>query len=90
MTCPAGQTISIIKADFGRDTNSMSCDVQFHNGDECTSRTETTEKVRYWCQDKSNCNLTASASELGDPCPNVIKQLRVWYQCVPSPSISQF
>ena len=86
MTCPAGQTISVIKADFGRDTNSMTCDSQYHSGNECSSRTATTTKVRDLCQDKLTCNLTASTAELGDPCPTVIKQLRVWYQCVPSPS----
>jgi len=37
------------------------------------------------CRDKSKCNLTASNSTFTDNCPNVVKQLKVWYQCVALP-----
>ena len=64
----------------------MSCDTEFHYTGDCTSRAETTDIVRNLCQDNSTCELTANEDNFNDPCPGVIKQLRVWYQCVQSPS----
>lgn len=87
LTCPNDKKIAIIKADFGRDANSMSCDVEFHSSGECESRADTTQKVRDICQYNSTlCDLTASNATFADNCPGVIKQLRVWYQCVEAPS----
>jgi len=86
LTCEPGQTITIIKADFGRDQNSMTCDIEFNYNGDCTSRVQTTEKVRELCKNNSTCELSANIDTFDDPCPGVIKQLRVWYQCVKNPS----
>lgn len=88
LSCPSDQTIAIIKADFGRKKNSMTCDNKFHYTGECTSEVETTDKVRELCQNNNTCYLTASTSQFSDPCENVIKQLKVWYQCVKTPITS--
>lgn len=74
----------IIKADFGRGAYSMTCD-NYYYYDSCSSLCQTTEKVRAICQSKNNCILTPSNSTFTDNCPNVIKQLKVWYQCVYTP-----
>ena len=86
LTCPVGQTLTIVKADWGRDSNSMSCDKEFHYSGDCGSREETTQRVRELCNGNKVCNLTASTDTFKDPCPTVIKQLRVWYQCYQAPS----
>jgi len=60
LSCPQNLTIAIVKADFGRDAYSFTCDDKYHNGDDCSSRESTTDKVRELCQNKQNCYVTAN------------------------------
>lgn len=53
---------------------------------DCTTRVDTTDKVRELCQNENSCTIVANSTYFQDPCPNVVKQLRVWYQCVKFPS----
>lgn len=41
--------------------------------------------ARERCNNKQACSLSASNYPFSDPCPGVIKQLRVWYQCASFP-----
>ena len=71
LTCPQNLTIAIVKADFGRDAYSFTCDDKYHYGDDCSSRESTTDKVRELCLGKQNCYLTANVETFSDPCPYV-------------------
>ena len=55
---------------------------------DCTTELVTTDKVRELCNNKQTCSIDASQGStlFSDPCPNVSKQLKVWYQCVKLPS----
>ena len=71
----------ILKADFGRDKYSTACDDTYYEGN-CTTRVQTEEILKNQCNNKQNCDVVVSTNTFPDPCPNVIKLLRVWYQCV--------
>ena len=58
----------------------------YNFGEECTTRLSTTDEVRELCQNKQTCVIKANSTYFPDPCPDVVKQLRVWYQCVSFPS----
>ena len=60
---------------------------KYHTAGDCTSRSSTTEKCRELCQGKQKCVLNANYNVFSDPCPYVIKQLRIWYQCVSTPGL---
>lgn len=75
LSCPQNLSIAIIKADFGRDSYSSTCDDKYHYGDDCESRASTTDKTRDLCQGKSNCYLTVSVEQFADPCPYVNKHI---------------
>jgi hypothetical protein len=61
---------------------------KYHTSGDCTSRASTTEKARELCQGKQNCVMNANIDVFTDPCPYVIKQLRVWYQCISTPGFN--
>ncbi len=44
--------------------------------------------MRSLCQSSQSCNLTASNATFTDNCPSIVKQLKVWYQCVKTPIIT--
>ena len=71
----------IIKADFGRDKYSTACGGYFYDGN-CTSLVTTTEILRNLCGNKQTCDVVPTIEIFSDPCPDVGKLLRVWYQCV--------
>jgi hypothetical protein len=82
LKCEQNTTILIIKADFGRDKYSLACDDKYHNGT-CTNRDESVINIlRQQCGNKQTCDVLVDVNTFPDPCPNVIKLLRVWYQCV--------
>ena len=61
---------------------------KYYYGDECSTITSTTKRVRELCKEKTSmCQLAPNANASGfvDACPNVAKQLKVWYQCVSMP-----
>ena len=82
LVCDPLTKIVVLKADFGRDKYSMACDDKYYSGT-CTSRDESVKDlIKNLCGGKENCDLTANVNTFPDPCPYVIKLLRVWYQCV--------
>lgn len=36
----------------------------------------------YRCDNSQSCTLSATTSEMGDPCPYTIKYLETYYRCV--------
>ena len=81
LRCEADAKIIIVKGDFGRDPYSNACG-DFLYDDNCTSRIDTEEILRKLCNNKGSCDVIASPENFPDPCPDVQKLLRVWYQCV--------
>ena len=82
LKCEAGTRIVILKADFGRDKYSIACDSEYHSSSLCTNRVDTEAILKDTCGNQQNCNISVNTDNFPDPCPNVIKLLRVWYQCV--------
>lgn len=46
--------------------------------------------VRDECANKQECSILATNNIFGDPCPGIIKQLAVEYECVPGEFYSKF
>ncbi len=82
LVCEPGTKIVIVKADFGRDKYSMACDDKYYQG-YCTSRDDSVKDIlAKQCGNLESCDVKVSTDTFPDPCPNVIKLLRVWYQCI--------
>lgn len=59
----------------------MACDDKYFSGF-CSSRDEVKDILTTQCGNKQTCDVEVSTDVFPDPCPTVIKLLRVWYQCV--------
>jgi hypothetical protein len=81
LRCPINTKIVIVKADFGRNKYSSVCNDFYYDGN-CTSREDTTEKMRNFCGNKQTCDQLVTGDIFTDNCFGVVKLLRVWYQCV--------
>ena len=82
LSCPAGTVINIIRANFGRFSNSVcpsySRDTTWST--RCIQPT-TLRVVNYLCGGKSSCSVPVSSSQFGDPCPDTPKYLELVYKC---------
>ena len=84
LRCEGGQRILVLRAVWGRYSRAI-CpdDRQEDNRDQvmCGDRRHSMRIISQECGDKEQCELTATSSVFGDPCPGVREFLEVQYQC---------
>lgn len=79
LDCGKGKTIRIIDAEYGRfDTTTCHSYPLFFMRCEAS---DAYNKVHQRCDNKQRCSIVSSAAEFGDPCPGIIKYLRVKHKC---------
>ena len=75
--CYENKTLHIIYANYGR-LNPTQCG--FHNTTNCGAA-NSTAVIKNICEGRVSCEIIASYSVFGDPCPYVPKYLDVTYEC---------
>ncbi|CAH1272979.1 ADGRL2 [Branchiostoma lanceolatum] len=80
LSCPAGKTLLIDEANFGRTTTGHACPCGNCNTN-CRAA-NSLSVVRSACQGLQQCTVTANGLLFGDPCPGTEKYLEVTYRCV--------
>ncbi|KAH3804157.1 L-rhamnose-binding lectin ELEL-1-like [Dreissena polymorpha] len=80
LNCPAGQTLFVGSAIFGRTQGAAICPSQHIHNTNCTSTTSTAT-VQYMCNGQTLCCLNANIVAFGDPCPTTYKYLDVHFAC---------
>ncbi|XP_063705042.1 latrophilin Cirl [Culicoides brevitarsis] len=79
--CEPGDTINIIRANFGRFSLTICND---HGNVDWSVNCMSQKSLRVLnskCTQKQNCSVSASASLFGDPCPGTRKYLEANYRC---------
>uniref|UniRef100_A0A336LM03 Latrophilin Cirl n=1 Tax=Culicoides sonorensis TaxID=179676 RepID=A0A336LM03_CULSO len=79
--CEPGDTINIIRANFGRFSLTICND---HGNVDWSVNCMSQKSLRVLntkCATKQNCSVSASASLFGDPCPGTRKYLEANYRC---------
>lgn len=79
--CDTGFVVDVIRADYGRHTNST-CEAFEMATTDCSAKTSF-DIVRTKCTDKQSCSISATNDVFGNPCVSTIKYLDVEYQCIP-------
>jgi hypothetical protein len=82
MSCPSGQTVSVISASYGRH-NAHTCPHSAISNQNCHA-SNSLEKVKKQCDGQRNCSPQASAGVFGDPCGGTYKYLETSYVCIPA------
>ncbi|KAL5010687.1 hypothetical protein ScPMuIL_012992 [Solemya velum] len=82
LTCPDGEMIDILSANYGR-TEFETCPHPARSDLQCVSGSAVTENVRS-CNNRNSCTLAASNGIFGDPCYGTFKYLNVTYDCLVS------
>jgi hypothetical protein len=82
LSCPAGKTISVNAASYGRH-DGTTCPHSATSNRNCHA-TNSLEKVKKMCEGKTSCTVTASHGIFGDPCAGTYKYLSVDYECTDS------
>ena len=80
ISCPNGRRIDVLNANYGRMA-SETCSHPSIQSTNCRSNSSP-KHVQDKCNGKSSCELHASNSEFGDPCPGTHKYLEVKYRCL--------
>jgi hypothetical protein len=83
ISCPPNQRISISDAFYGRKDRST-CFANNVQTPILTTKCEAKEsenKVKYFCDKKNSCQITAGNGVFGDPCYGTFKYLQVDYKC---------
>lgn len=80
MSCPSGQTVSVISASYGRH-NAHTCPHSAVSNQNCHA-SNSLEKVKSQCDGRRSCSPRASHHTFGDPCGGTYKYLEAAYTCV--------
>ena len=80
MSCPSGQTVSVISASYGRH-NAHTCPHSAVSNQNCHA-SNSLEKVKSQCDGRRSCSPHASHHTFGDPCGGTYKYLEAAYTCV--------
>jgi len=81
ISCPAGQTIFVIHAAYGRTEGSDVCPGSNADGvTDCLADTSL-DIVQGSCNGEYSCTVSASNGVFGDPCRGTRKYLEVIYEC---------
>jgi len=81
--CEGDKVISVLRANYGRISNSVCGDNRGQNWSTRCIQPRTLREVTSRCSSNSSglCSLEVSSSVFGDPCPNTPKYLEVVYTC---------
>ncbi|XP_035667178.1 uncharacterized protein LOC118409908 isoform X2 [Branchiostoma floridae] len=88
LSCPAGETLEIDDANYGRTATANSCHCGFKCPHNCQSA-DSLSIVRSACQGLQECTVEANNSVFGDPCPFIGKFLEATYHCVPEATVER-
>lgn len=81
MKCENGTQINLIRANYGRfSITQCNENARLDLSTDCMSPI-TFRIMKERCQDKQECNVTATSSIFGDKCPKTRKYLEVHFQC---------
>ncbi|XP_072042492.1 uncharacterized protein [Amphiura filiformis] len=79
LECPAGQTISVSYALYGRQTLGVCTDRPIQTAD-CAAD-NSLDVVQQRCEGQETCDILASNDVFGDPCVGTFKYLLIEYSC---------
>ena len=81
--CEGDKVISVLRANYGRISNSVCGDNRGQDWSTRCIQPRTLREVTSRCSSHSSgpCSLEVSSSVFGDPCPNTPKYLEVVYTC---------
>ncbi|KAG8193521.1 hypothetical protein JTE90_003732 [Oedothorax gibbosus] len=77
--------LHVLRANYGRTSNGLCNEAALNFTEECVSP-NANETVALRCEDREECEVEASNTVFGDPCPGTEKYLEVEYECAPSGS----
>merc|ERR1712136_601069 len=78
LSCPNGQTISIVRAYYGRLSKTICGN---HDVDWCV-QDDSEQIIRDLCDNKQSCAINPDGTDITDPCPKKQKYAKVDYDCV--------
>lgn len=82
LECPAGSTLNIISAMYGRDDLNTTCPHPFAAVTNNCSNPLAFTTVKALCNGHRTCYVGADSQTFDDPCPHVNKYLRMEYECL--------
>ena len=82
LSCERGTVINIIRANFGRFSNSVCPSSNMYTNTQCIQPTSL-RVLNTLCGGKSTCSVPVSTGQFGDPCPDTPKYLQLLYACQP-------
>ena len=86
LNCKEEEVMKVTEVMYGRDTTWF-CEHETGNSTSCVSETAIAT-ISNLCNGKNKCLLGLTHGLLGDPCPGVLKYLRVTYQCASKLSVN--
>jgi hypothetical protein len=82
LNCDPKTKVVIIKATYGREKYSATCDTSYYDGT-CEADSEYVKDIlNDLCLNNQTCSISVDLDKFNDPCPNVTKSLKIWYQCI--------
>ena len=81
LSCPAGTTISVIRANYGRFSTSVCPGSVISTTNTVCIHPTTLRHIQSLCDAKSSCAVLVSSSQLGQHCPYTEKYLQLLYTC---------
>ncbi|XP_077500550.1 latrophilin Cirl-like isoform X2 [Amblyomma americanum] len=81
-SCPEGQLISLIRANYGRFSISICNEHGTLDWSVDCKSNRSYNVIRESCGMRRKCSLPASTELFGDPCPGTFKYLEAHYQCI--------
>ncbi|XP_054920461.1 latrophilin Cirl-like isoform X4 [Dermacentor andersoni] len=81
-SCPEGQLISLIRANYGRFSISICNEHGTLDWSVDCKSNRSYNVIRDSCGMRRKCSLPASTDVFGDPCPGTFKYLEAHYQCI--------
>ena len=81
LECPIGETLSIESANFGRTNRDVCSNTHLDTNTDTCRIFNTLSIVKANCDGARECDVAASITMFGNPCPSIHKYLEVTYSC---------
>ncbi|GLV41375.1 Calcium-independent receptor for alpha-latrotoxin [Carabus blaptoides fortunei] len=81
MSCPEGYKVRVLTGDYGRSSDFI-CSYGDHNKNLDCHSANALRIMRKRCKGQSKCEIEATNTVFGDPCPSTIKYAEATYKCV--------